>query len=110
MRRILRSGFGAAVVLWAAAVSVLSGPASAEEMAAADAAARRIIAAHCALCHPPLPDGTGWVQMTVVPRDRAGWASELRRMGTDYDAPLSMDERMTLLDYLSRAFGPGADG
>ncbi|MBB4287717.1 hypothetical protein [Roseospira goensis] len=73
--------------------------------AAVEAEARRLIKQRCVLCHPALPDG-GWVQMTQVRRDRAGWESELHRMEEDYHSVLTPEETAILVDYFATRWGP----
>jgi len=99
--RTLFGALGAAVVL----VTTAASAAAAAQPTASEADARRVIAGHCARCHPPRPDGAGWVQMTDARRDRAAWASELQRMRSDYEANLSANERQMLLDFLTRTWG-----
>lgn len=112
IHRIFSGDLGVVAIACAVATASVS-PATADPGLAGDGAAveaKRVIAQHCAQCHPPLPDGAGWVLMTETRRARAGWVSELRRMDTDYQARLADAQRRVLLDYLTQAWGPGDDG
>ncbi|KAA5605068.1 hypothetical protein F1188_12330 [Roseospira marina] len=97
----LQPALGVAAVL---VMAVL--PIGAHAAEASDGEPRRIIAEHCVRCHPPLPDGAGWMLLTEQRRDRAAWASEVRRMSEAYDTHPNTDERRVLLDYLATAWGP----
>jgi hypothetical protein len=66
-----------------------------------EAEARAAIAANCERCHPPLPDG-GWQAMTARPHDHEEMVSLLRRMAEEYSAFPSPQDRVVIIEFLSR--------
>jgi mono/diheme cytochrome c family protein len=59
-----------------------------------------LVRTHCAICH-----SLDYIQMNSVFLKRQGWEAEVRKMVRVMGAPLTDDEAVRIVDYLTGSYG-----